>query len=54
MTLLPSSWAFVFLDIAEVFVASQVVYFCIYRPLRRRRARQQAAMHPTDSAAERA
>lgn len=33
------SWAFVLLDMAEVFVAAQVVYFGLYRPLRRRTAR---------------
>ena len=36
------SWAFVLLDMAEVFVASQVVYFLIYRPLRNRWVRGNA------------
>lgn len=48
------SWAFVLLDIAEVFVASQIVYFCIYRPMRRRRERQHAATRTVDGVTERA
>lgn len=48
------SWAFVLLDMAEVFVASQIVYFCVYRPLRRRYARQRATSQPADGATERA
>src|SRR3954470_23970029 len=47
------SWAFVLLDMGEVFVASQVVYFLIYRPLRNRRRARQTAIAP-DSATERA
>jgi predicted Na+-dependent transporter len=47
------SWAFVLLDMVEVFVASQVVYFLAYRPLRNRR-RVRAAMAAHGSTTERA
>ncbi len=39
-----ASWAFVLLDMAEVFVASQIVFFAIYRPLRRRLAHRAVSM----------
>lgn len=39
-----ASWAFVLVDMAEVFVASQIVFFSIYRPLRRRLAHRAVPM----------
>ncbi|MDQ2787586.1 MAG: hypothetical protein M3Y58_21575 [Chloroflexota bacterium] len=49
-----ASWAFVLLDVAEVFVASQIIYFCIYRPLHHRRERQRMTVQSADGATEHA
>lgn len=48
-----ASWAFVLRDTAEVFIAAQVVYFLIYRPLRNRRRARQVMTGTVERAAER-
>lgn len=49
-----ASWAFLLRDTAEVFIASQVVYFLVYRPLRNRRRIRQATTGAAQRASERA